>query len=74
MSQTHITTTEAAKLAGVSSALIRRWCTDKLIDHFLIPGGGNHRRVSVASLYKYLADNGWPAEMLNAIGEQRSDA
>lgn len=44
-----LTTTEAARIAGVCNRTVVKWCDLGLVKHYRIPGG-NHRRIIEASL------------------------
>ncbi len=54
-----ITTTEAAKIAGVGVSSIKRWANQSLIEVVRTPGG--HRRVVKANLMRFLSDAGSPS-------------
>lgn len=50
--KSYLTTTEAAKIAGVNKDTIRRWAEKDLIKVFRTEGG--HRRYDAMSLYEYI--------------------
>lgn len=54
-----ITTTEAARLAGVGVSSIKRWADQALIQVVRTPGG--HRRVVKADFLRFLQDAGSPS-------------
>jgi excisionase family DNA binding protein len=53
------TTTEAARLCGVSHSTVIKWFDTGLIEGFRLPGSGD-RRLLLASLHKFMKENNIP--------------
>lgn len=59
MTRNIYTSSQAAKVCGVSPQTVNRWIDSGLLNGHRIPGS-RHRRVSREDLARFLAENGMP--------------
>ena len=63
---THYTTTQAAKLLGVSATAVRRMCIAGVLKHFVVPMSA-HRRIPKEALLECAEKMGCSPAQLQAI-------
>jgi excisionase family DNA binding protein len=57
------TTTEVGKIFNVSAQTVVRWCNDKRINYYRMPGS-NKRQITIEALHTFIKDNGFPEGLL----------